>query len=190
MRIRIYQINLDRDTNHVAFVGTERLERYQGSSAIDSALYDKVFEGDVDSTDLEAVFQMFNLNHPKGYAGRSLSVSDIVEIVEDPVPGNFYFCDTMGFKHIAFQPNPSASETIYTHDEAANILELFENVLDRYSIKVPSPEDDERETDNGAKLYGSVYSELLDDVENTLNGLLKRHSPNAQVIYGIFSGCR
>ena len=112
MHIRIYQINLDRDANHVAFVGTDRLERYQGSTAIDSTLYDKVFEGEVDCDTLEAVFQTFNFNHPKGYTGRSLSVSDIVEVVEDPVPGNFYFCDRVGFKHVAFQPEPSASGPI------------------------------------------------------------------------------
>ena len=190
VHIRIYQINLDRDANHVAFVGTDRLERCQGSIAIDSTLYDKVFEGEVDCDTLEAVFQTFNFNHPKGYTGRSLSVSDIVEIVEDPIPGNFYFCDRMGFKHVAFQPEPSDSSPIYTRDEAADILDLFENVLDRYGIKVPSPEDDEREADDEAKLYGSVYYELLDGVENALNELFKRHTSNTQVIYGIFSGCR
>lgn len=50
------------------------------------------------------------------------------------------------------------SGTIYTRDEAMLIVEMFEDVLDTYNIKVPSPEDDEREPDNEAKLYGSVYS--------------------------------
>ena len=54
------------------------------------------------------------------------------------------------------------SGTIYTRDEAMLIVEMFEDVLDTYNIKVPSPEDDEREPDNEAKLYGSVYSDLLD----------------------------
>ena len=44
------------------------------------------------------------------------------------------------------------SGTIYTHDEAMLIVEMFEDVLDTYNIKVPSPEDDERELDNEAKL--------------------------------------
>lgn len=46
---------------------------------------------------------------------------------------------------------------IFTHDEAARIVELFEDVLDEHGIKVPSPEDDERDPDNEAKLYGSVF---------------------------------
>lgn len=57
---------------------------------------------------------------------------------------------------------------IYTHDRAAEIAEIFEGVLDRYGIKVPSPEDGEREDDNEAKLYGSTYSDVLDGVEAVL----------------------
>ncbi len=84
MRIRIYQINLDRDVDRVAFESLDRLERYQGSSKINSSVYDKVYEGEVDCNDLEAVFEKFNMDHPDDYRGRSLSVSDIVEVVESP----------------------------------------------------------------------------------------------------------
>ena len=57
---------------------------------------------------------------------------------------------------------------INTHEKATYIVDMFENILDKYNIKVPSPEDDEREEGNDAKLYGSVYSDLLDSVENFL----------------------
>ena len=84
MKIIIYQINMERDTNRIAFEGLELLEQYQGSKEINSALYDKVYEGEVDCAGLEDVFQMFNLDHPEDYKGRSLSVSDVVEVVEAP----------------------------------------------------------------------------------------------------------
>lgn len=77
---------------------------------------------------------------------------------------------------------------IYTHDEAARILDLFEDTLDKYNIRVPSEEDDEREPDNEAKLYGSTYSALLDDVEWVLKELLYNHKPDTKVITGMFSG--
>ena len=77
---------------------------------------------------------------------------------------------------------------VYTHDEAAAILEQFEKVLDQYGIRVPSPEDDEREDDNGACLYGSVYSDLLDDVEDLLLDMLKRYRSSGKVVPGVFSG--
>ena len=84
MKIKIYQINMERDTKRIAFEGLELLEQYQGSKEINSTLYDKVYEGEVDCAGLEDVFQMFNLDHPEDYKGRSLSVSDVVEVVEAP----------------------------------------------------------------------------------------------------------
>jgi hypothetical protein len=80
------------------------------------------------------------------------------------------------------------SGAIYTRDEAMLIVEMFENVLDTYNIKVPSPEDDEREPDNEAKLYGSVYSDLLDNVEESLIDLLDRHKKHTVIVTDEFSG--
>lgn len=80
------------------------------------------------------------------------------------------------------------SGAIYTRDEAMLIVEMFENVLDTYNIKVPSPEDDEREPDNEAKLYGSVYSVLLDNVEESLIDLLDRHKKHTVIVTDEFSG--
>ena len=105
MEIKIYQINMDRDANRIAFSGLSQLEKYQGSPEIDSGVYDEVFSGEVSCTGLEDMFRMFNLEHPQGYSGRSLSVSDIVQVVSstDVVPG-FYFCDSFGFQEISFDP--------------------------------------------------------------------------------------
>lgn len=77
---------------------------------------------------------------------------------------------------------------IYTHDEAAMILELFEEVLDRYDITVPSDEDDERDPDNSARLYGSTYSDLLDEIEGALISMLNRRREGADVVEWEFSG--
>lgn len=54
------------------------------------------------------------------------------------------------------EANAPQSDAIYIRDEAVLIVEMFENVLDTYNIKVPSPEDDEREPDNEAKLSGWI----------------------------------
>ena len=72
----------------MAFLNLERLERYQGTAEIDSAIYDEVFSGTVGCTDLEDVYRMFNVDRPKGYTGRSLSVSDVVQVTagRDPAP--------------------------------------------------------------------------------------------------------
>ena len=105
MKIKTYQINLERDGDRVAFQDLEHLPEYQGSADVNSALYDCVFEGDVDCATLEDVFHVFNLEHPAEYMGRSLSVSDVVEIPEGQgVEAGFYFCDSIGFQQVEFDP--------------------------------------------------------------------------------------
>lgn len=101
MNIAIYQINPDRDENNVAFLNYENLERFQDSAALRSEIYDKVFEGEVECGTLEEVYQMFNLDHPDGYRGRSLSVSDVVEVVGEE-KSTFHFCDSIGFREVDF----------------------------------------------------------------------------------------
>lgn len=103
MEINIYQINLDRDRDGLAFISHDLVNAKQGSPDIDPQLYDKVFEGEVTADTLEDVYRIFSLEHPEGYAGRSLSVSDIVEVVDsEQVAPGAYYCDSIGFKEVAF----------------------------------------------------------------------------------------
>ena len=79
MRINIYQIDSDKDTNRVKFEGYEEALKYGG---INPAIYKCVFHGDVDG-DLEAVYCTFNHpDHPGTFQGHSLSLSDIIEVVD------------------------------------------------------------------------------------------------------------
>ena len=79
MRINIYQIDSDKDTNRVKFEGYEETLKYGG---INPAIYKCVFHGDVDG-DLEAVYCTFNHpEHPGTFQGHSLSLSDIIEVVD------------------------------------------------------------------------------------------------------------
>lgn len=49
---------------------------------------------------LEYLFKKFNLDHPVDFSGHSMSVSDIVKVDD-----KFYFCDSIGWKHIEFDNN-------------------------------------------------------------------------------------
>jgi len=127
MKIKIYQVNLDRDHDNVGFMGMEALQKLQGSTEINSAAYDSVFEGEVECKTLEDVYVMLNRSHPRGYKGRSLSVSDVVEIVSDEKlkPG-FYFCDSFGFKEVSFEPDKTQkSERFCNLDEVETISVLL-----------------------------------------------------------------
>ena len=56
MDIKIYQINLSRDDDRVAFLGLTQLDKFQESSKVNSEIYDKVFEGAVEADTLEGVY--------------------------------------------------------------------------------------------------------------------------------------
>lgn len=60
--------------------------------------YELVFDGDLPAQTAEDVFRIFNLEHPNGYRGRSMSVSDIVWMEGI----GYWFCDSIGFRQIKF----------------------------------------------------------------------------------------
>ena len=99
----IYQINMDRDSANVCFIGMESLEKIKGTKDVNAAAYDRVYDGKMDCISLENIYQKFNVDHPADYKGRSLSVSDVVEIRgSDTLNPGFYFVDSIGFKSISF----------------------------------------------------------------------------------------
>ncbi len=77
-------------------------------------------------------------------------------------------------------------EKIYTHDLAHSIVEVFEDALDNFDVTLPSPEDDERDPENMARLYGTTYSDILDYVEGLLIESLDR--AGVEYVAGEFSG--
>lgn len=103
MKIEIYQINADRDKNNLMYRGSKTA--FKAAPAVDSAIYDKVYEGDPECRDLEDVYIMFNGLLPDGYRARSLSVSDIVRVTGRPEEENgFWYCDDIGFTKVDFDP--------------------------------------------------------------------------------------
>lgn len=95
--IKIFQINMDRDKDRVKFM------RYNWKK-FDFSIYDEVWSGELKDgwKTLEGIFDIFNLNHPKDFHGHSLSVSDIVQIIDEPdkEEDGFYFCDSFGWKKL------------------------------------------------------------------------------------------
>ena len=115
MEIRIYQINSDRDTDGYKFMGMDWVKKHWGEQGVDSEIYDKVYDGSIDGSTLEDVFCIFNFSRPVGFKGHSLSVSDVVEVIQssETEPG-FYFCDSIGFQKVEFDTSrvPDKEETI------------------------------------------------------------------------------
>ena len=103
MKVKLYQIDLDRDTEGRAFMSQDWLARKaENPTVIDSSIYDCVFDGEIDGDSLEDAFATFNFDHPDGFRGRSMSVSDV--LVTELEDGKFaaHFCDSIGFTDVEF----------------------------------------------------------------------------------------
>lgn len=101
MKVKIFQVSLARDQKRLAFSDYRNVEQNGG---VDRSTYDEVYSGSVNVADLEALYRLFNGDQrPFAHRMRSLSVSDLVEVV-DPEGANvepgLYFCDSIGFKKI------------------------------------------------------------------------------------------
>lgn len=99
-RVRLYQIE-PSDREYI-FQGYSFVKS-RGRAAPPAELYSKVFDGSLGTDSLEEINRIFNVNHPEGYTGRSLSLSDIVELYDER-GSLFFYCDNFGFKKIRFRP--------------------------------------------------------------------------------------
>ncbi len=99
IKIKIYQINSERDTKRVMFESFKHMKMLAGS--FDFSLYDCVYTGKVQNVDLEQIYAKFNVDRPNDFIGHSLSVSDIVEIEETKTKHkSYWFCDDFGFTEL------------------------------------------------------------------------------------------
>lgn len=111
MKIRIFQVNTDRDYYGMAFEDlNSAINRCGGSPP--SGVYDLVYDGNTDCESLEDIYREFNIDKPEEFKGRSLSVSDVVEVTNDQGNAAFYYCDNIGFKKIEFEPEKARGLTM------------------------------------------------------------------------------
>ena len=97
MNIKIYQINTDRDTANRKFFPLDVKSGNEEVLNVDASIYDEVFSGEIDCSNLEGVNAKFNDNCHPLHRGHSLSVSDVV-VTEK---GAFY-CQDLGFQQVSF----------------------------------------------------------------------------------------
>jgi hypothetical protein len=94
MKYKLLQIK-DWENNPYVFRGFSIAQK-KNFSLTD---YEVMYEGEIDGYNLnytlEKLFDIFNMSHPEDFKGRSMSVSDVVEL-----DGKMYYCDDFGFKEI------------------------------------------------------------------------------------------
>ena len=95
---RVWQLKPDVDAR-MKFVGYD--EMLQSFSPPDPEHYEAVFDGPVDTADLEALYTKFNIDQPPDYHGHSLSMSDVIELYDD-LDSTFHYVDHFGFRQVDF----------------------------------------------------------------------------------------
>jgi hypothetical protein len=97
MKIVLYQIIPELDEKRLMYNSLEYIMKSCGDK-FPTLIYELVFSGDVEAKSCDDVWTIFNTNLPDGYKGRSMSVSDVLEIVDSDNRSKFFFCDSFGFK--------------------------------------------------------------------------------------------
>ncbi len=161
-KFAIYQINPDRDVSRSMFLNTRSITEIFGDLSVDCGSYDRVYSGNISVTDLEDIYHIFNMDHPNDFRGRSLSVSDVVEVLDSPVlASGFYFCDSAGFTKISFEKELTQDSPCYNGKE--NTMEIYNvsfqknDVYQARLVKAQSMEQAEayfRHIEPGAEFIG------------------------------------
>lgn len=105
IRYTIHQINSLRDTKRYIFTDSKFLLKDEKLSfPPPKELYDEIYSDTQESFDPDEVFTRFNIAHPKGYTGRSLTTSDVLQYHLNEYDSLWLFCDSFGYYAIDFRP--------------------------------------------------------------------------------------
>jgi len=119
--------------------------------------YDLVYSGSMSElgiSNLEEIYVKFNLNHPEGFTGHSLSVSDIVVLHNEG--DKYYYVDSVGYKDVTEEIIMSLNR-----DEQGN-LNLAARLYDYAKNNLTYEWQDETE---GAEIDITKLDESLKDAE-------------------------
>ena len=98
--VRIWQLDPETDV-YMKFISLDEMTKSFGAPMPEH--YRMAYDGQLGTNDLESIFERCNVNHPPGYNGHSLSMSDVVELY-DGTGSEYHYCDRFGFKQIEFEP--------------------------------------------------------------------------------------
>ena len=105
--VRIWQLKPDVDIL-MKFISYKETVRQFGEPSPED--YRIAYDGQLGTNDLETIYARCNINHPPGYDGHSLSMSDVVELY-DAQGSEFHYCDRFGFEQISFE-GPEQTQTM------------------------------------------------------------------------------
>lgn len=97
--VRVWQLKPETDVCK-KFIGYEERCRKYDPPTWDE--YQCVYDGTVNTNDLETLFEIFNLDQPEEYQGHSLSISDVLELYDER-GSQYFYVDVAGFQEITLE---------------------------------------------------------------------------------------
>lgn len=141
MKVAIYQIIPELDRTRMLYNSLAFIKKAH-KGIVPAEAYEMVFEGEVEAETTEDIFFVFNAKFPKGYKGRSLSVSDVVEIISSDGENEFYFCDSTGFAKIKFRKEKAMTlvlnhnyDCVQEKQEDVSVFFIGQNGLEQVKCK-------------------------------------------------------
>ena len=96
--VRIWQLKSDSNLE-LRFRAYVEVLKVSGEPSREN--YNVVFDGGLDTNNLEFIYTKFNMDHPSDFKGHSLSISDVVELYDEN-SSEYHYVDQFGFKAIEF----------------------------------------------------------------------------------------
>jgi hypothetical protein len=96
--VRIWQLKHDSDFE-LRFRSYAEVMKTFGEPSMPN--YEVVYDGELETNDLESIYSKFNLDQPSEFKGHSLSISDVVELYDES-GCVFHYVDRFGFQKIEF----------------------------------------------------------------------------------------
>lgn len=93
--LRLYQMIQAPENREIIWMDYDTVTK--AGNRIPAEKYQCVFEGRLGVKFPDEAFDVFNIKHPAGYKGRSMTTSDIVEFEYSKTQTVFYFCNPFGF---------------------------------------------------------------------------------------------
>lgn len=172
MRVQIYQINHERDTERAKFMSLK------DDQTPDSSIYDEVFDAEIEETNLEAIYTRFNTEGHPLHRGHSLSVSDVVVL-----DGKAHICRSFGFREVPFdvsltQKPDNLMRVVYVEPNKPPYVAEVEHTLEgeqravKGMIEVVYPDDSEAciICNEEAKIIGMEGNRWLGDGSSIIAG--------------------
>ena len=168
----IYQLKRGDETRDFRFEPYDRLAA-TGCTA-DQANYDLIYTAELTpGTSLEDIYTRFNIDHPKDFRGRSLSISDVV-VLHQNGQDTAHYVDSSGYRQVPEFLQPPEKENPLKHVE--DTIEQNDNNFDGIINNTPSVDELEKKAKSGEQIS---LTDLADAIKaEKTRGMGKEEKPS------------